>query len=81
MKVQVLLFASLRDLAGTDRITVELAENATVRDLLISISSQHPILEDRVSHTRVAVDDRFSVPEDRITPESELALIPPVSGG
>ena len=81
MKVEVLLFASLRDLAQSDRISVELAEDATVADLLISISTQYPLLEDRVALRRVAVNDRFSRSEDPIPSGSELALIPPVSGG
>ncbi len=81
MKVEVLLFASLRDLAQSDRISVELAEDATVADLLVSISTQYPLLEDRVALSRVAVNDRFSCSEDPIPPGSELALIPPVSGG
>ena len=81
MKVEVFLFASLRDLAETDRITVELVENASVNDLLCSISSQHPVLKDRVPLARVAIDDRFSAGDDPIPPGSELALIPPVSGG
>ncbi|MGE4602094.1 MAG: MoaD/ThiS family protein [Planctomycetota bacterium] len=81
MKVEVLLFASLRDLAQSDRISVELAEDATVADLLISISTQYPLLEDRVALSRVAVNDRFSRSEDPIPSGSELALIPPVSGG
>ena len=81
MKVDVLLFASLRDLAKSDRISVDVAENATVGDLLVSISSQYPELKDRVAISRVAVDDRFSCSEDQISAESELALIPPVSGG
>ena len=81
MKVEVLLFASLRDLAQSDRISVELAEDATVADLLISISTQYPLLEDRVALSRVPVNDRFSRSEDPIPSGSELALIPPVSGG
>ena len=81
MKVDVLLFASLRDLAKSDRISVDVAENATVGDLLVSISSQYPELKDRVAISRVAVDDRFSCSEDQIPAGSELALIPPVSGG
>ncbi|MGE4620370.1 MAG: MoaD/ThiS family protein [Planctomycetota bacterium] len=81
MKTEVLLFASLKDLARADRISVELADHACVSDLLASISSQHPILEERLSLTRVAIDDRFAAPEDLIPPGAEIALIPPVSGG
>ena len=81
MKVDVLLFTSLRDLAKSDRISVDVGEDATVGDLLVSICNQYPELEDRVAISRVAVDDRFSCSEDQIPAGSELALIPPVSGG
>lgn len=81
MKVEVLLFASLRDLAEADRITVELAEDAKVTDLIACIGDQHPALKDGASLARIAIDDRFSNSDDPILPGAELALIPPVSGG
>jgi molybdopterin synthase catalytic subunit len=81
MQIEVLLFASLKDLAQADRIAVELPEEALVSDLFEAISEQFPPLADRLPNTRVAVDDRFCSPDDRISAGSEVALIPPVSGG
>ncbi|MBT7130416.1 MAG: MoaD/ThiS family protein [Planctomycetes bacterium] len=81
MQIEVLLFASLRDLAQSDSIAVELPADASVSDLVEAISEQFPPLADRLPNTRVAVDDRFCSPEDRISAGSEVALIPPVSGG
>jgi molybdopterin synthase catalytic subunit len=81
MQIEVLLFASLKDLARADHITVELPEEASVSDLVEAISVQYPPLADRLADTRIAVDDLFCSPDDRISAGSEVALIPPVSGG
>ncbi|MDE0959955.1 MAG: MoaD/ThiS family protein [Planctomycetota bacterium] len=81
MQIEVLLFASLKDLAQSDRITVDLAADSSVSDLVDAISDQHPILAERLPITRVAVDDKFCSPEDLIPAGAEVALIPPVSGG
>ncbi|MEE2855781.1 MAG: MoaD/ThiS family protein [Planctomycetota bacterium] len=81
MQIKVLLFASLRDLVGSEKIEVELEEGASVKDLIGAISVKYPILGERLPSTRVAVDDRFSTESDPIEANSEVALIPPVSGG
>jgi molybdopterin converting factor subunit 1 len=81
MKIKVLLFASLRDLVGSEKLEVELKEGASVKDLIGAITAEYPALGERLASTRVAVDDRFSTESDPISANSEVALIPPVSGG
>ncbi len=76
MTVSVQLFATLRERAGRDTVEVELPEGATVADLLGELSELVGAMP-----IRVAVNREYS-PEDRpLTPDDELALIPPVSGG
>jgi molybdopterin synthase catalytic subunit/molybdopterin converting factor small subunit len=76
MTLQVKLFAMLKERAGRDRIEVELAEGATVGDLLAELSDLIGMMPVRVAVNREYGDDR-----DTLRSGDELALIPPVSGG
>ncbi|MCR9160901.1 MAG: molybdenum cofactor biosynthesis protein MoaE [Nannocystaceae bacterium] len=79
--VTVLLFAGLREAARAQTVTVDLPEGSTAADLLAAIDAQIPALAGRVGGSRVAVDHAFVRPDAVIDAGSELALIPPVSGG
>jgi MoaE-MoaD fusion protein len=76
MRVQIRLFASLRDRAGTDSLTLELADGACVGDALRE-------LDWVTGDTRVAlaVNREYASESTSLHPDDELALIPPVSGG
>ncbi len=81
MRFNVLLFASLRDSAGSERIEIEVPEGATCAALLEAVEIQQPQLSGQLSAVRVAVDEQFQNPDHTIREGSEIALIPPVSGG
>jgi molybdopterin converting factor subunit 1 len=81
MTVTVRLFARAKDLAGADAIKVELAEPATVDHLRRQLALQHPRLESLIEHSIFAVDDEFADAAQALSPEAEIALLPPVSGG
>ena len=66
---------------GTDVLTVKVEETPTVGELLELLAERHPPLRHRLDHVRVAINQRFAAPEDRLPAEAEIALIPPVSGG
>ncbi|HIA26883.1 MAG TPA: molybdopterin converting factor subunit 1 [Planctomycetes bacterium] len=81
MRFSVLLFASLRDRAGSERIEIEIAEGATLNALLEAIEVQQPELSGRLAAVRVAVDEEFRDGDHPLSEGNEIALIPPVSGG
>lgn len=76
MRVQIRLFAGLRDRAGAEEVTLELADGALVSDALSE-------LQWLTGETRVvmAVNREYATPDLTLQPGDELALIPPVSGG
>jgi molybdopterin converting factor subunit 1 len=81
IRIDVLLFASLRDLAGTDRLPLELGDGATVAAAAAALVERRPELAPALGAVRFAVDEEFA-PADRVLQGGEtLALIPPVSGG
>ena len=81
MKVAVKLFAVARQKVGSSTIEVELPADATVRNLRSALAEQFPPLADILPHTRIAVSNEYAADTTSITPATEIALIPPVSGG
>ncbi|HVT27156.1 MAG TPA: MoaD/ThiS family protein [Lacipirellulaceae bacterium] len=81
MKVRVKLFAVAKDLAGADQITVDLPNDATVSDVRAAIVAAHPALEQIVPCALFAVGAEYATPDTRLNERSEVAVIPPVSGG
>jgi len=82
MTVRVRLFAVLRQRAGSDSVEVEVEEGATVADALQALATQPGLgdLLDRIP-VRMAVNRDYAEPETELSPDDELALVPPVSGG
>jgi molybdopterin synthase catalytic subunit len=82
MTVRVRLFAVLRQRAGRESVDVALEEGATVADALTALSRE-PGLADVLARVPVqmAVNRDYAEPETVLSPDDELALVPPVSGG
>lgn len=82
MFVDVRLFAVLREQAGRDSVTVEIAEGATVRDAIAAVAREHG-LADLMARMPVvmAVNREYARADATLAEGDELALIPPVSGG
>jgi molybdopterin synthase catalytic subunit len=81
MKLEIRLFATLKDRAGRDRIQVETEEPVDVRSLLEVISTSFPTLSASLPSALVAVNKAFADLDTPIEPGDEVALFPPVSGG
>ncbi len=79
VRVKVLYFASLRDAAGVAEETVE-SGAASLRALYDQLRERHgfALPADRL---RVAVGGAFANWDDALAEGSEVAFIPPVSGG
>jgi MoaE-MoaD fusion protein len=81
LRVTALLFARLREQAGSDRFSLELASGATVADAYSELRRLHPGLEARREVVRAAVNQDFASWDDPLAEGDEVAFIPPVSGG
>ena len=81
MNVRVKLFAVAKELAGCDELAVELPTGAVIRDLRGAITIVAPALARIVPHVLWAVGAEYANDETPLTEQSEVALIPPVSGG
>lgn len=83
MVLEVHLFAVLRERAGRDRVTLDLAEGSTVADALRCLADQHEPLAEPLSGMSMvmAVNQSYARMDAVLHGGDELALIPPVSGG
>ncbi|MCP4420355.1 MAG: molybdopterin converting factor [Chloroflexi bacterium] len=81
MELEIKLFATLRDQAGTSRITVSVAEPATVATLLEAMVAAYPDMEPLLPIALVSINKSYAAGETAVTPGDEVALFPPVSGG
>ena len=81
MKLRVKLFAVAKELAGSDELSVELPAGATIRDLRGAVVDLVPALARIVPHALWAVGAEYANDNTTLNENSEVALIPPVSGG
>jgi molybdopterin converting factor subunit 1 len=81
MRVRVLFFGMLKDLAGKSSDWLDLPEGAFVRDVLSHYASQSPGLKEAMAALAVAVNREYAGPETLLKSDDEVALLPPVSGG
>ncbi|MFQ6012569.1 MAG: molybdopterin converting factor subunit 1 [Thermoplasmata archaeon] len=80
MKLEVRLFASLREEVGRETVEVELGNPATVAGLLQAFSAAYPKARS-VEQALVAVNQEIADRETPLGEQDEIALLPPVSGG
>jgi molybdopterin synthase catalytic subunit len=81
VNIRLLFFGQLKDVAGCASDSVDLAEGATVADLLAQYEKKAPRLKDFLPSTAIALNQKFAFPASRLKEGDEVALLPPVSGG
>lgn len=80
MRVDIRLFAVLRERAGRDTIAIDAPDGATIAVLRELAEAQYPELGDLGSVAGV-VGTTYATPETVVGPGDDVAFLPPVSGG
>ena len=81
MRVKLLFFATLRELAGTKSIEIEIPGDANVKTLKARVSQDYPSLNQSMETVLVSINHEFSFDDELVPGNAEIALFPPVSGG
>ena len=81
MEIEIRFFATLKDRAGHDRLTLSLGDGTTVGDLVANLSAEHPALAEALPTSIVAVNHEYAFEADPLHDGDEVAFFPPVSGG
>lgn len=83
MKIRIRLFAVAREAAGAEILELELTDDAapTVAELRRAFLDRLPALQYAAKQLMFAVDGDYATDATRLSAASEVACIPPVSGG
>jgi len=81
MHIRVLFFGVLKDLVGRSSETIDLPEDARVRDVLSHYARLIPKLGPMLPALAFSVNQEYSAAERALASGDEVALLPPVSGG
>ena len=80
MRVDVLLFAALKDELGPS-VSIEIAEPATVATLRAALAAAHPAVARFGDRAKAAVNETWAAESDPVRAGDTVALLPPVAGG
>jgi molybdopterin converting factor subunit 1 len=81
MRVRVLFFGVLKEVAGKAADEIDVRDGASVRDVLLHYQSQIPQLKSSLSSIALAVNQQYAGADTILKANDEVALLPPVSGG
>jgi len=81
MRVTVLLFARLRDLAGSGELVRDVDSPATVGSVWSTLVGEMPALGEYERTMSVAVNADYARMSAAVHEGDEVAFLPPVSGG
>lgn len=78
--ITVKLFASVREILGRDKITLNLSDKMYVRDLRKMILELSPLVLNKIQFV-IAINYKIADDASIINHMDEVAILPPVSGG
>lgn len=81
ISVNIIFFATLKDLVGAKEFQLEIPDGSRVIDLKSILSSDYPVLSARMQTLITSINHEFAFDDDLITDGAEIGIFPPVSGG
>jgi molybdopterin synthase sulfur carrier subunit len=81
LRVKVLFFGRVRELTGIVEEAVEMPEGATLADLFERYAIRFPQLAGFRASLVASRNQEFVPWDTRLSPEDDIAFLPPVSGG
>lgn len=81
MRVNVKLFARLRELVGAGELTLDVPGATTVADVWTALVAAHPAAGAYARSMSCAVNLDYARMTTTVTDGDEVAFLPPVSGG
>jgi molybdopterin synthase catalytic subunit len=81
VRIRVLFFGVLRDIAGLREESVEIPEGSRLEAVFEHYAARHPALRGMSGSLVLALNQKFSEPSALLSEGDEVAFLPPVSGG
>ncbi|MEW9674980.1 molybdopterin converting factor subunit 1 [Lentibacillus sp. L22] len=77
--IDVLFFAELQESLGKDRLSLEAANVASVKELKTRLQSEYQL--EAIDRAMIAVNEEYATEDAKLIDGDVVAFIPPVSGG
>lgn len=81
MKITVSLFYHLKQKAGTGSLEIEIADHATIQDLINILENKYPSLRTHLDNVMILMDKQIVIKEDRLKNNSNISFLTPIGGG
>ena len=81
ISVHVKLFAAVKDIVGTDAVSLTVDDRAQVSAAFEKLAEANPLLKRWKGYVRFAVNRAYVQPDHPLRNGDVVAIIPPVSGG
>jgi molybdopterin converting factor subunit 1 len=81
MRVTVRLFARLREITGQDRLTRDVPDGSSLRDVWSGLVHEWPALSAFESTVSGAINEEYARMNRPVQDGDDVAFLPPVSGG
>jgi molybdopterin synthase sulfur carrier subunit len=80
--VTIILFANLKEKAGTGRIEMKIPLESTVTDLKRFLKESYPSLGPQLANVVVLINKHHIFLDEDVIPEgAEITFLPPIAGG
>ncbi len=80
MQIKVLAFGIAKEILGSRQLSLELPDTASVEDLKNHLVQRFPDFE-KLRSLSIAVNQNYVEDSRSLSPQDEVVIIPPVSGG
>lgn len=81
MRIRVLFFGALRDIAGSREDSLELPAGARLESVFEHYAARFPRLKQMAASIVLALNQEFASSSETLAEGDEVAFLPPVSGG
>ncbi len=81
MKINLLLFGSLREAAGESRLEVDLPDGSSLADLRQWLADRNPLVDQLGDRLAGSINMEMADLGDALSDGDEVAFLPPVAGG
>ena len=82
MQVNIVFFATLKDLTGKNKVTLTLPKDSvTVADVRLALDAHFPQMKENIAAAIASVNREYAFNDDVVNDGDEVAFFPPVSGG
>ncbi len=81
MKVRAEFYSRLKEIVGASSLEIEMADGATVQDLVAKLSVAYPALSDFENSLLFGIGVEFVDRNHVLNDADTIAIMPPVQGG